>query len=63
MLVLDPDGVLLDIQVVRSTGDPSVDDDNVVQLRRMSPFPKPPPILFTPSRQRLRVADEWIFPR
>jgi TonB family protein len=63
VLVLDPDGVLTDIRVVTSSGDPSVDDDIVIQLRRMSPFPKPPPVLFGPSKPLLPVADKWIFPR
>jgi TonB family protein len=63
VLVLDPDGVLTDIHVVSSTGDPSVDDEIIVQLRRMSPFPKPPAILFSPSKTLLPVADKWIFPR
>jgi periplasmic protein TonB len=63
VLVLDPNGVLLDIRVVVSSGDAAVDDEIVVQLRGMSPFPKPPAILFGPSQQRLAVADKWIFPR
>jgi TonB family protein len=63
VLVLDPDGVLTDIRVVSSSGDPSVDDEIIVQLRRMSPFPKPPPVLFSPSKQLLPVMDKWIFPR
>jgi hypothetical protein len=63
VLVLDPDGILTDIHVVASTGDPSVDDEIIVQLRRMSPFPKPPAILFSPSKTLLPVADKWIFPR
>ena len=46
-----------------SSGDASVDDDIVIQLRRMSPFPKPPAVLFTPSKPLLPVADKWIFPR
>lgn len=63
VVVLDPDGTLTDIRVVASSGDPSVDDDIVIQLRRMSPFPKPPAILFSPSKRLLPVADKWIFPR
>ena len=63
VLVLDPDGTLTDIRVVSTSGDPLVDDDVVVQLRRMSPFPKPPAILFSPSKRLLPVADKWIFPR
>ncbi len=63
VLVLDQDGVLTDIRIATSSGDPRVDDDIVVQLRRMSPFPKPPPILFSPSKPHLPVADKWIFPR
>ena len=63
VLVLDPDGTLTDIRVVSSSGDPSVDDEIVIQLRRMSPFPKPPPVLFSPSKQLLPVADKWLFPR
>ncbi len=63
VLVLDPDGILTDISVVSSSGDASVDDDIVVQLRRMSPFPKPPSVLFSASKPRLPVADKWIFPR
>ena len=63
VLVLDPDGVLTDIHVVSSSGDPSVDDEIIIQLRRMSPFPKPPAILFSPSKTVLPVADKWIFPR
>jgi TonB family protein len=63
VLVLDPDGMLTDIHVVSSSGDPSVDDEIMLQLRRMSPFPKPPPVLFSPSKPLLPVADKWIFPR
>jgi len=63
VLVLDQDGVLTDIRVVSSSGDTSVDDNIIVQLRRMSPFPKPPAVLFSPSKPRLPVADKWIFPR
>ena len=63
VLVLDQDGQLIDLRVVASSGDPSVDDDITVQLRRMSPFPKPPAILFSPSKPRLPVADKWVFPR
>ena len=63
VLVLDPDGMLTDIRVVSSSGDPSVDDEIIVQLRRMSPFPKPPAILFSRSKPLLPVADKWIFPR
>lgn len=63
VLVLDRDGVLNDIRVVSSSGDPAVDADIVYQLRRMSPFPKPPEMLFDPDRPLLSVADRWIFPR
>jgi periplasmic protein TonB len=63
VLVLDQDGMLTDIHVVSSSGDPSVDDDIMTQLRRMSPFPKPPAVLFSPSKPLLPVADKWIFPR
>ena len=63
VLVLDQDGMLTDIHVVASSGDPSVDDDIMTQLRRMSPFPKPPAVLFSPSKALLPVADKWIFPR
>ncbi len=63
VLVLDPDGMLTDIHVVSSSGDPSVDDEITTQLRQMSPFPKPPAVLFSPSKLRLPVMDEWIFPR
>jgi outer membrane biosynthesis protein TonB len=55
--------VLTDIHVVSSSGDPSVDDEIMNQLRRMSPFPKPPAVLFSPSKPLLPVADKWIFPR
>jgi protein TonB len=63
VLVLDQDGMLTDIHVVASSGDPLVDDDIVNQLRRMSPFPKPPAVLFSSSKTLLPVADKWIFPR
>jgi protein TonB len=63
VLVLDPDGRLTDIRVVASSGDPSVDAEIMTQLRQMSPFPKPPPILFTASKPLVAVADKWIFPR
>jgi outer membrane biosynthesis protein TonB len=63
ILILDPDGMLTDIHVVASSGDPSVDDDIVTQLKQMSPFPKPPPVLFSGSKPLLPVADKWIFPR
>ena len=63
VLVLDQDGVLTDIHVVASSGDPPVDDEIVVQLRRMSPFPKPPAVLFSASKPLLAVADKWSFPR
>jgi len=63
LLVLDQDGMLTDIQVVSSSGDPSVDDEIVTELRRMSPFPKPPAILFSASKPLLPVVDKWIFPR
>lgn len=63
VLVLDPNGVLLDIRVAASSGDQAVDAEIVAQLRGMSPFPKPPPILFDATHQRLAVADKWIFPR
>lgn len=63
VLVLDPDGILTDIHVVSSSGDPLVDDEIVIELRRMSPFPKPPAILFTPSKRLLPVADRWSFRR
>jgi periplasmic protein TonB len=63
VLVLDPDGRLTDLRVVSSSGDPSVDEEIMAQLRQMSPFPKPPAILFSPSKQLLPVADKWIFPR
>jgi outer membrane biosynthesis protein TonB len=63
VLVLDPDGVLHDIHIAASTGDPAVDYEIMLQLRQMSPFPKPPPILFSPSQQLLPVADKWTFPR
>jgi TonB family protein len=63
VLVLDHDGMLTDIHVVSSSGDPLVDDDIVTQLRRMSPFPKPPAVLFSPSKPLLPVVDKWIFPR
>jgi protein TonB len=62
-LVLDQDGVLTDIHVVSSSGDPLVDDDIVAQLRRMSPFPRPPAVLFSSSKPLLTVVDKWIFPR
>jgi TonB family protein len=62
-LVLDQDGMLTDIRVVSSSGDPLVDDDIMTQLRRMSPFPKPPAVLFSPSKALLPVVDKWIFPR
>jgi outer membrane biosynthesis protein TonB len=63
VLVLDPDGMLTDIHVVASSGDLLVDDEIMTQLRAMSPFPKPPPVLFSPSKTLLPVADKWIFPR
>ncbi len=63
VLLLDPDGVLTGIRVVSSSGDPRVDDDIVNQLKHMSPFPKPPAILFSPSKPILAVADKWIFTR
>jgi periplasmic protein TonB len=63
VLVLDQDGMLTDIRVVASSGDPLVDDDIMTQLRRMSPFPKPPAVLFSPSKALLPVVDKWIFPR
>jgi TonB family protein len=63
VLVLDQDGKLTDIRIVSSTGDPAVDDDIIAQLRLMSPFPKPPPVLFSPDKPLLPVADKWIFPR
>jgi TonB family protein len=63
VLVLDQDGTLIDIHVVASSGDPSVDDEIVTQLKGMSPFPKPPPILFSAGNPHLAVADKWIFPR
>jgi protein TonB len=63
VLVLDPDGMLTDIRVVASSGDPLVDEDIMTQLRRMSPFPKPPAVLFSASKPLLPVADKWIFPR
>jgi TonB family protein len=63
VLVLDRDGMLTDIHVVASSGDPAVDDDIMTQLRRMSPFPKPPAVLFSASKTLLPVADKWIFPR
>jgi TonB family protein len=63
VLVLDPDGRLTDLRVVSSSGDPSVDDEIMTQLKGMSPFPKPPAILFSPSKPLLPVADKWIFPR
>ena len=62
-LVLDPDGRLTDIRLVSSSGDPLVDDEIVTQLRGMSPFPKPPSVLFSASKPLLPVLDEWIFPR
>ena len=63
VLVLDANGMLTDIRIASSSGDPAVDDDIVIQLRRMSPFPRPPAILFNPSKPLLPVADRWIFPR
>jgi protein TonB len=63
VLVLDPDGMLTDIRIAASSGDPSVDDEIMNQLKAMSPFPKPPPVLFSGSRKLLSVADRWIFPR
>lgn len=63
LLVLDPDGRLTDIRVTASSGDPAVDDEVVTQLKQMSPFPKPPPILFSPSKPVLAVAETWFFPR
>jgi outer membrane biosynthesis protein TonB len=63
VLVLDQDGMLTDIHVVASSGDPLVDDDIMTQLRRMSPFPKPPAVLFSSSKPLLPVVDKWIFPR
>ena len=63
VLVLDQDGMLTDIHVVASSGDPSVDDDIMTQLKRMSPFPKPPAVLFSSSKSLLPVVDKWIFPR
>lgn len=63
VLVLDPNGVLTDIRVVSSCGEPSVDDEIVIQLRRMSPFPKPPAVLFSASKPLLPVGEKWIFPR
>jgi TonB family protein len=63
VLVLDPDGRLTGIRVVASSGDPSVDDEIMTQLKGMSPFPKPPAILFSPTKPLLPVADKWIFPR
>ena len=63
VLVLDQDGMLTDIHVVSSSGDPSVDDEIMTQLRGMSPFPKPPAVLFNASKPLLPVVDKWIFPR
>jgi protein TonB len=63
ILVLDPDGRLTDIHMSASSGDPAVDDDIIAQLRRMSPFPKPPAVLFGDSKTLLPLMDEWIFPR
>jgi len=63
VLILDRDGILTDIRVVASSGDPLVDDNIVIQLRRMSPFPKPPAVLFGSSKPLLPIADKWIFPR
>jgi TonB family protein len=63
VLTLDPDGRLTDIHVVSSSGDPAVDDEIVTQLKQMSPFPKPPAILFNATRPLLAVADKWIFAR
>jgi TonB family protein len=63
VLVLDQDGMLTDIHVVASSGDPLVDDEIMTQLRRMSPFPKPPAVLFSSSKALLPVVDKWIFPR
>jgi periplasmic protein TonB len=63
VLVLDQDGMLTDIHVVSSSGDPVVDDEIMTQLRGMSPFPRPPAILFSASKPLLPVADKWIFPR
>ena len=63
VLVLDQEGMLTDIHIVASSGDPLVDDEIMTQLRQMSPFPKPPAILFSPSKPLLSVVDKWIFPR
>jgi TonB family protein len=63
VLVLDRDGMLTDIHVIASSGDPLVDDEIMTQLRRMSPFPKPPAVLFSSSKALLPVVDKWIFPR
>jgi outer membrane biosynthesis protein TonB len=63
VLVLDQDGMLTDIHLVASSGDPLVDDEIMTQLRRMSPFPKPPAVLFSSAKPLLPVADKWIFPR
>ena len=62
-LVLDQDGILTDIHVVASSGDPLVDEEIVMQLKTMSPFPKPPAVLFSASKPLLSVVDKWIFPR
>ncbi len=63
VLVLDPNGVLTDIRVVSSSGEAAVDDEIVAQLKGMSPFPKPPAILFSATKQLLPVGEKWIFPR
>jgi outer membrane biosynthesis protein TonB len=63
VLILDRDGMLRDLHVVSGTGDPAVDDEIVTQLRQMSPFPKPPAVLFSSSKALLPVVDKWIFPR
>jgi protein TonB len=62
-LVLDQSGILTDIRIVASSGDPAVDEEIMTQLRQMSPFPQPPAVLFSPSKTLLSVADKWIFPR
>jgi TonB family protein len=62
-LVLDPDGRLIDMHIVSSSGDPQADDEIMTRLRGMSPFPRPPSVLFSASKPLLPVVDEWTWPR
>ena len=60
-IVIDRNGAVVHARVVETCGNRMIDNQILVELKQMSPFPKPPGILFGPTTQYISVTQLWFF--